>query len=91
MSSYLDSHKILYTVEHLHGSNLTDLTLEYSKSVDADLISIMTEQEKSASNLLLGNFAHQMINKAFIPVLSFPNYHLRITAEDIWSLGAFNA
>jgi hypothetical protein len=50
----------------------------------------MTEQEKSASNLLLGNFAHQMINKAYIPVMSFPNYHLRVTAEDIWSLGAFN-
>ena len=91
VASYLDSHKILYTVEHLHGNNLTDLTLDYSKSIDVDLISIMTEQEKSASNLLLGNFAHQMINKAFIPVLSFPNYHLRITAEDIWSLGAFNA
>jgi hypothetical protein len=50
----------------------------------------MTEQEKSASNLLLGNFAHQMINKAYIPVLSFPNYHLRVIAEDIWTLGAFN-
>ena len=91
VASYLDAHKIPYTVEHLHGSNLTDLTIDYSQSIDADLISIMTEQEKSASNLLLGNFAHQMINKAFIPVLSFPNYHLRITAEDIWSLGAFNA
>jgi nucleotide-binding universal stress UspA family protein len=91
VASYLDAHKIPYSVEHLHGSNLTDLTIDYSQSVDADLISIMTEQEKSASNLLLGNFAHQMINKAFIPVLSFPNYHLRITAEDVWSLGAFNA
>jgi len=88
--SYLDTHKIPYTVEHLHGGNLTDLTLDYSRSIDADLISIMTEQEKSASNLLLGNFAHQMINKAYIPVLSFPNYHLRVTAEDIWTLGAFN-
>ncbi|MGC1390733.1 MAG: universal stress protein [Bacteroidales bacterium] len=91
VASYLDSHKIPYTVEHLHGSNLTDLTLDYARSVNADLISIMTEQEKSASNLLLGNFAHQMINKAYIPVLSFPNYHLRVTAEDIWTLGAFNA
>src|ERR1035437_1081699 len=88
VASYLETHKIPYTVEHLHGNNLTDLTLDYSQSVDADLISIMTEQEKSASNLLLGNFAHQMINKAFIPVLLFPNYHLRISAEDIWSLGA---
>ena len=90
VSLYLDSHKISCSVEHLHGGNLTDLTLDYAQSIDADLISIMTEQEKSASNLLLGNFAHQMINKAFIPVLSFPNYHLRITAEDIWTLGAFN-
>ncbi|MFZ0281880.1 MAG: universal stress protein [Bacteroidales bacterium] len=90
VASYLDTHKIPYSVEHLHGSNLTDLTLDYARSIDADLISIMTEQEKSASNLLLGNYAHQFINKAFIPVLSFPNYHLRITAEDIWTLGAFN-
>jgi nucleotide-binding universal stress UspA family protein len=91
VASYLDTHKIPYTVEHLYGSNLTDLTLDYTRSLNADLISIMTEQEKSASNLLLGNFAHQMINKSFIPVLSFPNYHLQIIAEDIWSLGAFNA
>ena len=90
VASYLDNQKVPFTVEHLNGGNLTDLTLDYSRSIDADLISIMTEQEKSASNLLLGNFAHQMINKAFIPVLSFPNFHLRVTEEDIWSLGAFN-
>jgi nucleotide-binding universal stress UspA family protein len=90
VASYLDTHKVPYTIEHLHGGNLTDLTLDYSRSIGADMISIMTEQEKSASNLLLGNFAHQMINKAYIPVLSFPNYHLRVIAEDIWTLGAFN-
>ena len=91
VASYLNTHKVPYTVEYLHGSNRTDLTLDYARSIDADLISIMTEQEKSPSNLLLGNYAHQFINKAFIPVLSFPNYHLRISAEDIWTLGAFNA
>jgi nucleotide-binding universal stress UspA family protein len=90
VASYFEKHKIPHTIEHLHGSNLTDLTLDYSRSVDADLISIMTEQEGSASNLLLGNSAHQMINKAFIPVLLFPNYQIRIIADDIWSLGAFN-
>lgn len=91
VASYLNTHKVPYTVEYLHGSNRTDLTLDYARSIDADLISIMTEQEKSPSNLLLGNYAHQFINKAVIPVLSFPNYHLRITAEDVWTLGAFNA
>ncbi len=91
VASYLDKNNIKYKIKHLTGSNLTDSTLDYARSINADLISIMTEQEKSASNLLLGNYAHQMINKAYIPVLSFPNYRLRIVADDIWSLGAFNA
>jgi nucleotide-binding universal stress UspA family protein len=90
VASYIESKSVKYEIKHLKGSNLTDLTLGYSHSINADLISIMTEQEKSITNLLLGNFAHQMINKANIPVLSFPNYHLRISAEDIWTLGAFN-
>ncbi len=90
VASYLEAHKVPYMIRHFHASNLADEILDYSRFVDADLISIMTEQEKSASNLLLGSSAHQLINKAFIPVLSFPNYHLRVTAEDIWTLGAFN-
>ncbi|MGC1391993.1 MAG: universal stress protein [Bacteroidales bacterium] len=80
--SYFWDHDIPYKVEHLTGGNLTDLILEYSVSANADLISIMTEQEKSVSNLLLGTYAHQMINKARIPVLSFPTYHLGNYAED---------
>jgi nucleotide-binding universal stress UspA family protein len=91
VTSYIDNEKIPYTVEHLQGNNLTDLTLEYSSSVNADLISIISEQEKSVSNLLLGSYAHQMINKSLIPVLSFPNYRLRVITDDIWDLGAFNA
>lgn len=90
VAKYIEFHKIPYLIKHLQGDNLTDITLDYARSIDADLISIMTEQEKSVSNLLLGSYPHQMINKAFIPVLSFPNYHLRITTEDIWDLGAFN-
>jgi nucleotide-binding universal stress UspA family protein len=91
VAAYIDKQKIPFTVRHLLGDNLTDITLDYANSINADLISIMTEQEKSVSNLLLGSYAHQMINKASIPVLSFPNYQLRIITEDIWDLGAFNA
>jgi hypothetical protein len=83
--------KIPCTVNYLHGDNLTDITIDYANSVNADLISIMTEQEKSVGNLLLGNYAHQMINKSYIPVLSFPNYQIRIVADDVWSLGEFNS
>jgi nucleotide-binding universal stress UspA family protein len=81
--AFLWEHDIPYKVEHLQSGNLTDVILNYSVSVSADLISIMTEQERSVSNLLLGTYAHQMINKATIPVLCFPNYHLGNYAEDL--------
>jgi nucleotide-binding universal stress UspA family protein len=91
VAKYIEFQKVPCTIEYLKGDNLTDITLEYAHSVKADLISIMTEQEKSVANLLLGSYAHQMINKTDIPVLSFPNYQIRIVADDIWTLGEFNA
>lgn len=87
VASYIDKNKIPYTITPLHGDNLTDITLDYSRSVSADLISIMTEQEKSISNLMLGSYVHQMINKSIIPVLYFPNYQLQILSEDFSSIG----
>lgn len=87
VADYLNTHGIRFTVEHLYGSNLTDITLDYAQSVKADLISIMTEQERSFTNLLLGNYAHQMINKATIPVLSFPTYRLGELIEDFRASG----
>jgi nucleotide-binding universal stress UspA family protein len=91
VAGYLGHQNIPCTIKHLQGDNLTDITLDYARSINADLISIMTEQDKSISNLLLGSYAHQMINKALIPILLFPNYQLRLITEDIWDLGAFNA
>lgn len=91
VTAYIGQQNISFTIHHIQGENLTDITLDYARSINADLISIMTEQETSVSNLLLGSYAHQMINKAFIPVLLFPNYQLRVVTEDIWDLGAFSA
>jgi nucleotide-binding universal stress UspA family protein len=89
VGSFFEAHKIPYKVENLKGGNLTDITLEYALSINADLISIMTEQEKSFSNLLLGNYAHQMINKALIPVLSFPTYQIGAILEDLRTQGIY--
>lgn len=50
--------------------NLTLTTLEYAAEVEADMIVIMTEQEKAISNLVMGTFAQQMITDSNIPVLS---------------------
>lgn len=79
---YLDSLKIKVTKGSKFGDNITDITLEYANSVNADLISIMTEQV-TGFNLIMGNYAHQMLNKAEIPVLS-------VTPRQIGISGSFS-
>jgi len=57
-------------VDDAQADNLTTAAIEYAKHADADLISIMTEQEFAPHNIFLGPFAQQMVNRSPIPVLS---------------------
>lgn len=50
--------------------NVTTTTLEYAEKVKADMIVIMTEQEKNLTSLFLGTYAQQMINESSVPVLT---------------------
>ena len=52
------------------ASNITTGIIMYADSVNADLISIMTEQEGSMLSFVLGTYAQQMIHSSSIPVLS---------------------
>jgi len=74
---YLDSKKITYITESLVGSNITDLTLDYAGLVNADLISIMTEQVADG-NYIMGTAAQEMLNKSTIPVLSINPKELHV-------------
>lgn len=66
----LFDHKIEY------ASNRAHQTLKYAKSLNADLVVTMTDQNAEISSLLLGTYAHQLINYAKMPVLSFkPESH----------------
>lgn len=67
---HLAEDNIKYVLESIEAENVTESTIEYATRVDANLISIMTEQEKTAKNLLLGPYAQQMVNHSPIPVLS---------------------
>ncbi len=67
---YFKENNIKCKSDFLEVDNITDATLEYAKSVDANLISIMTEQETRTSNLWMGPYASQMVNHSPIPVLS---------------------
>jgi nucleotide-binding universal stress UspA family protein len=53
----------------VRGDGVADMVVNYARSVKADLISITTEQGAGLS-LIIGNTAHQVLNKAEMPVLS---------------------
>ncbi len=84
---YFTQHNIKNSLVQLTGNNLTDITIDYALSERADLVSIMTEQEKSISNILLGSFTHQMINKSPVPVLLFPTKQIGIITESFKTEG----
>lgn len=63
------------------GGNITDNTIQYAKSVQADLIVIMTEQELQLGSFFMGKFAQQMVNHSSIPVLSIPPRDDLMTSE----------
>ena len=67
---YIDKLEVENEIFTLESNNLTDSSIEFAKEHNADLISIMTEQETSTANLLLGPYAQQMVNHSPIPVLS---------------------
>ncbi len=68
--NYLKENEVRYRIVYLDVSNITDEVLDYAKKVNANLISIMTEQETTTANLWLGPYAAQMVNHSPIPVLS---------------------
>ncbi len=68
--TYLKENGIRYRTVYLDASNITDTVLDYAKKVNANLISIMTEQETTTANLWIGPYAAQMVNHSPIPVLS---------------------
>lgn len=67
---YLEEEGVKYTRDAVEADNLTKSTIGYAERVEANLISIMTEQERTTANLWLGPFAQQMVNHSPFPVLS---------------------
>jgi hypothetical protein len=76
---HLEEENIKYQLESILTDNVTTGTIEFAKSMDANLISIMTEQEKTTKNLWLGPYAQQMVNHSPIPVLSIHPHEFLIS------------
>lgn len=69
-AKYLKEHGVKHFIVELEADNIATTIMDYARQSDANLLSIMTEQEKSASNLWLGPYAQQMVHHSPIPVLS---------------------
>lgn len=67
---YLEEEGVKYVRDAVEADNLTNSTIGYAERIDANLISIMTEQERTTANLWLGPYAQQMVNHSPYPVLS---------------------
>jgi nucleotide-binding universal stress UspA family protein len=80
---YLDERKLQYKTDSLIGDSIPDIVVAFAKGVEADLIAIMTEQGTQIGNFLLGNIAHQILNKAACPVLS-------VTPREFHIAGSFS-
>ncbi|MEI7896712.1 MAG: universal stress protein [bacterium] len=70
VAEYLQQENIKFHVDEADCENISDATIEYAASKDANMIAIMTEQEIATSNIFLGPFAHQIVNHSPYPVLS---------------------
>lgn len=70
MVEYLEEEGIKTKLVTQRADNITTSTIAFAKKMDANLIAIMTEQEHSASNILMGPYASQMVNNSPVPVLS---------------------
>lgn len=78
---YCEKVKIDYIITEVQSTDVTKAIVAYAKQTDADIIAIMTEQHRSASGLLLGPQAQQLVNFSPIPVLS-------IQPKEIYSLSS---
>jgi len=72
--------KVAVVTNEVQGNDVADMVVNYARTVKADMVSITTEQGAGLS-LIIGNTAHQVLNKSEIPVLSQSPKNLRITGS----------
>lgn len=78
-AEYLERQQVNFIVKSVETDDIVQTTIDYSEDIKADLISSMTVQVSSTSNLWKGTFAEQLITKSHIPVLNIQPKELILT------------
>lgn len=76
---YIRSSGLKYSKDCIKSDNIARDVIAYSKDYGADMIAIMTDRESATSNMLLGEYAHKIVNHSTVPVLN-------VRAEDNFKL-----
>jgi nucleotide-binding universal stress UspA family protein len=75
---YVKANEIQSVNDSIVATDITKAVIDYANDINADLISIMTEQE-TPMNILMGPHAQQLINQSSIPILSVhPREHFNL-------------
>jgi nucleotide-binding universal stress UspA family protein len=67
--------KVRCESNEVFGDNIPEMVSNYAKTIKADLIAITTEKSSGLS-LIMGNTAHQLLNRAEVPVLCLTPKHI---------------
>lgn len=87
VADFIQKHNITYFSSHKEEPDIAKAVLDYAKSIDADLISVMTEQEKRLKKLILGDYTTRFINESPYPVLLQAAKETTIVDEMFKTLG----
>lgn len=70
IEEYVKKCNLPFSRKTVEGKNQSKTTYDYAKTVNADLIVIMTDQDENLTGRFMGTFAQQIINHSKIPVLT---------------------
>lgn len=70
IEEYIKKCDLPYSRKTVDGKNQAKTSYDYAKSINADLIVIMTDQDENITGRLMGTYAQQIINHSKIPVMS---------------------
>lgn len=81
VTEFISSHQIQVTGELIHGDDIPEEIMTYSKKSEADLIMIMTQQELIWTEYFIGTASQEIINNSEIPVCSIRPIERKDTME----------
>ena len=79
IKKFFDQNGIIYTDKFAEKGNFPKQVLAYSKSIDADMILIMTNPDKMMLSFIVGKWEEQLIfNESLIPIMAINPVELGI-------------